>query len=105
MRVVEQGFRGSQICRVLGSPIAFGLTTLLLERGPLSLTDLSRHSRRSKPATLYYLNRLRFAHIIRYESRRGETLYWIKYGDALRRLLESLDAYVVRAGSRLREET
>lgn len=104
MRIIEHRFRASQVCRVLGSPIAFGMATLLLERGPLSLTELARPTRRSKPATCYYLNRMRLAHLIRYESRDGETVYWIKYPAEVRALLVDLAAFVHRAVARLHEE-
>lgn len=94
MRVPEPQFRASQLCRVLGSPVSFGLAAVLLDRGPLSLTQLVRVARRSKSVTCYHLSKLRLAQIVRYENRDGETLYWIKYPGQLRPLLAALDVFV-----------
>jgi hypothetical protein len=104
MRVREHRFRASQVCRVLGSPISYNLACLILRQGPVSLSTLQQQARRSKATTCYHLTKLRLAQIVRYETRQGETVYWIKYPEEVRRLLDALDTFVDRAGQRLRED-
>ena len=104
MRVQENRFRASQVCRILGSPIACALTLLLLDSGPLTLSKLVRHSRRSKQTTCYHLSRLRLVHLVRYETLGSETRYWIKYPDEVRRLVQALEGFVSRATRGLAED-
>ena len=105
MRVPENRFRASQACRILGSPIAFNLAATLLDQGPLSLTRLVGLARRGKPTTCYHLSRLRLAQIVRYETRSGETVYWIKHPRQVRSLLDALDGFISAAGRADRDAT
>lgn len=101
MRIVEKKFRGSLICRVLGYPISYGIVKLLLDKGRLSLEEISKEVRRSNAAVCFQLTKLRLANIIRYERTGKKTLYWVKYPDEVEKILNACDLLVSRISRRL----
>ncbi len=101
MRIVEKKFRGSLICRVLCYPISYGIVKLLLERGKMSLEEISKEIQRTKAAACFQLTKLRLANLIRYERIGKKTLYWVKYPDEVEEILNACDLLVSRISRRL----
>lgn len=104
MKIVEKKFRGSLICRVLGYPISYGIVKLLLDKGRMSLGEISIHVKRSKPAVCFQLTKLRLANIIRYERKGKETTYWVKYPGEVKKIFKSCDLLVSRISHRLEKD-
>lgn len=104
MRIVEKKFRGSIICRVLGYPISYGIVKLLLEKGRMSLEEISSQVQRSKAAVCFQLTKLRLANIVRYERKGKKTLYWVKYPEEVKRIFKSCDSLVTRISRRLEKD-
>jgi DNA-binding transcriptional regulator GbsR (MarR family) len=75
MKIIERKFRGSQLCRVLSYPIAYAIARLLLERGSMTLDEIVKEVRRSKPTVCNHLAKLKLANIVRYEKKWRETKY------------------------------
>jgi len=96
MKIVEKRFRGSIICRVLGYPISYGITKLLLEKGKMDLENIAKNVGRSKAAACIQLTKLRLAHIVRYDKKGKTTTYWIKYPQEIKKLLDTCEALVER---------
>ena len=105
MRIVEKRFRGSQICRVLGYPISYGIVSILLENRKMNLKEIAKNVERSKPAVCFQLTKLRMANIVRYEKRGKETIYWIKYPKEVKELLDVCESLVKRTSERLTKDT
>lgn len=87
MKIIEKRYRGSVLCRILGYPIAHAIVKMLLENGPMDLTQITDSVRISKPGVLAHLRKLKIANIIRYEKSWPKTYYWIKYPEEVRAVL------------------
>lgn len=101
---MEKRFRGSQVCRVLSYPIAYGIVRLLLEKGPLTFDEIVKLVGRSKPAVCHHLSKLRLANIIRYDKKWRSTIYWIKYPEETKLVLRSCEKLVERTTRRLKKD-
>lgn len=101
MEIVERKFRGSQICHLFGSPVAYGIVSFLLEKGYATLDEIARAAKRSKSATCTHLSKLRLAHIVRYDTKNGKTRYWVKYPDEVRSFMRRAEQMAVRASRRI----
>jgi DNA-binding transcriptional regulator GbsR (MarR family) len=104
MKIEERKFRGSQLCRVLGYPIAYAIARLLLENGSMTLDEIVDEVRRSKPTVCGHLAKLKLANIIRYEKKGRETKYWIKYPEVMSEFMDVCDKVVDRTAKRLKED-
>ncbi|MEW6685481.1 MAG: winged helix-turn-helix domain-containing protein [Candidatus Edwardsbacteria bacterium] len=104
MKIIEKRFRGSLVCRVLGYPISYGITKLLLERGRTDLNTIAGEVKRSKSAVCFHLTKLRLANIIRYERTGKITYYWIKYPKEIKKLFDSCESLVKRISRRLEKD-
>jgi DNA-binding transcriptional regulator GbsR (MarR family) len=104
MKIVERKFRGSQLCRVLSYPIAYAIARLLLERGSMTLDEIVKEVRRSKPTVCNHLAKLKLANIVRYEKKWRETKYWIKYPEVLSEFMAICDKVIDRTTQRLKED-
>ncbi len=104
MQIVEKRFRGSVVCRVLGYPISYGITKLLLEKKALDLETIASYVERSKQATCSQLTKLRLANIVRYEKSGKSTIYWIKYPKEVERIFAACETFVRRSSRRLNKD-
>ena len=93
-KMSETMYRASQCCRVLGNPTAYSLLRSLgAERRTPS--SLSRELGVSLSAVSRTLRHLRQVHLVRYETKGMEKVYWVKDG-AVFRVLASLEQLVER---------
>ncbi len=101
MKIVEKRFRGSIICRVLGYPISYGIVKLLLKNGKMNLKAITKSAKRSEATVCYHLTKLRLANLVRYEKEGRNTIYWIKYLQHTKELLDISERLAVRISQRL----
>lgn len=101
MKIVEKRFRGSIICRVLGYPISYGIVKLLLKNGKMNLKAITKSAKRSEATVCYHLTKLRLANLVRYEKEGRNTIYWIKYPQHTKELLDISERLAVRISQRL----
>ena len=92
------------MCRILGYPITYAIVKMLLEKGPMDLTQIAASVRISKPGVLAHLRKLKLANIIRYEKRWPKTYYWIKYPNEVRAMLEKVEILITRTTKRLEQD-
>lgn len=104
MKIVEKKYRGSQVCRVLGYPIAYAITRMLLEKGPMSLDEIVKRVRRSKPTVCNHLAKLKLANIVRYDKQWRRTSYWIKYPEEVGQFMKICEKLVARTTRRLKKD-
>jgi predicted ArsR family transcriptional regulator len=101
MKIIEKKYRGSVLCRILGYPITYAIVKMLLEKGPMDLTQIAAEVSISKPGVLVHLRKLKIANIIRYEKRWPKTFYWVKYPKEIRAVLETIETLVARTTKRI----
>lgn len=104
MQIVEKKFRGSQICRVLSYPISYAVTKMLLERGSMTFDEIVNEVGRAKPTVCNHLSKLKLANIVRYDKKRRQTTYWIKYPEAVNELMSACEQLVDRISQKLQED-
>ena len=104
MPIIEKRFRGSVICRVLGYPISYGIVRLLLERGQMDLEQISNHFRRTKSSICFLLTKLRLANVVRYDRRGKTAIYWIKYPEQVKKILEACEQMAERTTRRIAKD-
>lgn len=97
----ETKYRESRLCRMLGNPIVYRMAVLLAQRGPLTPSELANMTGRSVQTVSGHLATLRVGDIVRYETAKGRTRYWLKHPRQMRGLLGALRR-AVRASTRLR---
>jgi len=95
--MLEILYRESRVAKALGEPPKFSIVELLLERGPLTLLEISNSIRRSKATTCYHLSKLKSLEIVRYETKASGVFYWIKYEKEMREIIQSLTKFVNRS--------
>ncbi|MEO0142282.1 MAG: ArsR family transcriptional regulator [candidate division WOR-3 bacterium] len=94
--MLELLYRESRIAKALGEPPKMAIVSLLLRKGPLTLTEIANAIHRSKTTTCYHLSKLKGFEIVRYETREGSVYYWIKYEKELQGILNALSKFVNR---------
>jgi len=94
--MLEILYRESRIAKALGEPPKLAIVNLLLNRGPLTLSEIANSIHRSKTTTCYHLSKLKSLDIIRYETKENGVCYWIKYEKELRDILKALTKFVNR---------
>jgi DNA-binding transcriptional regulator GbsR (MarR family) len=104
VRIIEKKFRGSLICRLLDYPVAYAITKMLLENGPMPLDDIVKHVKISKPGVCVHLRKLRIGHIIRYEKRWPNTIYRIKYPKEVKLFLDAAEMLASRISRRIKQD-
>jgi predicted transcriptional regulator len=104
MRIQEKRFRGSQVCRVLSYPIAYGIAKMLLERGSMTLDELVKEVRRTKPTVCNHLAKLKLANIVRFEKDGRRTTYRIKYSNEVTEFMRACEKLVERTTQRLKKD-
>ncbi len=104
MEVVEKRFRGSLVCRALSYPISYGIVKMLLENDKMRFSEIQKHVKRTKSTVCFHLTKLRLAHIIRYEKRNKETIYWIKYPKEISAIMDACESFVKRTAQRLEKD-
>jgi DNA-binding transcriptional ArsR family regulator len=93
-KMKESLYRESRVAQVLGEPCKYSIVILLLEQGPLNVTEISRKTRRSQPTISHHLSKLRKLEIVRYETKPNEVCYWVKYSRELSTIIKALRAFV-----------
>lgn len=101
MKILEKKYRGSLICRIFDYPIAYAITKLLLENGPMELDEIVKKVKISKPGVSAHLKKLKIAHIVRYEKRWPKTIYCIKYQKEVKNLLDAAEKLATRITKRI----
>ena len=101
----EALYRESRVAKALGEPARYVITHLLLKNGPLQVSEIVKRIRRSQPTVSHHLAVLRGLEIVRYETKPEGTYYWVKYPAEVRRILESLKAFIQRTTKGLSEES
>ena len=86
----ESKYRESRLCRLLGSPVVYRIVVLLMQQGPLTPARMAKVTGRSVQIISGYLANFPTADVVRYETERGRTRYWIKPIKEIRDVLESL---------------
>lgn len=104
MKIAEKRFRGSQVCRALSYPIAYGIVRILLVRGPLTFDEIVKLVGRSKPAVCHHLSKLRLANIVRFERGWRKTVYFVKYPEEIKEFLNACEKTVERITRRLKKD-
>ncbi len=104
MQIIEKKYRGSQICRVLGYPIPYAIVKLLLERGSMSLDELVKEVKRTKPTVCNHLAKLKLANIVRFDRKSRQTMYRIKYPQEITDFMKICEKLVERITQRLKED-
>lgn len=99
---MEEGqYRESRLCRLLGNPVVYRIVALLGENGPLTPAALGEKTGRSVQTVSGHLAKLRAMDVVRYETRGGKTLYWLKHGVEVEAVVKALEK-LVTASTRLR---
>ncbi len=96
----EAKFRGSRLCRLMGTPVVYQLVLLLGDNGPLTPSKLAKFAGRSVQTVSEHLGKLRAADIVRYDSKGKEVHYWLKHKRDTLALLKAIEK-VVHATSKL----
>jgi len=98
-KMSETMYRASQCCRVLGNPTAYSLVRCLgVERRTPS--GLSQELGVSPTTVSRTLRHLRQVHLVRYETRGMEKVYWVKDGIVLK-ILDLLEELAERMRRKL----
>jgi DNA-binding transcriptional ArsR family regulator len=97
----EIKYRESRLCRMLGNPVVYRMAVLLAQRGPLTPSELAKMTGRAVQTISGHLATLRVGDVVRYETARGRTRYWLKHPRQMRGLLGALRR-TVRASAKLR---
>lgn len=93
----EMSYRESRTARALGDPAKYAIVEILLKQGATNVNDIARLVHRSQPTVSYHLTRLKSLELVRFETRGGCVLYWIKYPEELKAIFQALSAFVKRA--------
>lgn len=104
MKLVEERFRRSVICRVLGYPISYAIVKMLLEKGEIDLETIAACVQRTKATVCSHLTKLRLANIVRYEKSGRSTSYRIKYPKEAKGILDACEVLVRRISIRLNKD-
>jgi DNA-binding transcriptional regulator GbsR (MarR family) len=104
MKILEKKYRGSMICRIFDYPVAYAITKLLLNNGPMELDEIVRKVGISKPGVSLHLRKLKIAHIVRYEKKWPKTIYWIKYPKEVKNLLNAAEKLAIRITRRINKD-
>lgn len=100
----EALYRESRIAKAIGEPGRYLIVHLLLEHGPLRVSEIAKRVRRSQPTVSHHLSVLRGLEIVRYETKPNGINYWIKYPREARKLVTSLREFVRRTQLGLEDE-
>lgn len=103
--MAEVSYRESRIARALGDPSKFAIVDLLLKRGPLDLSDISHAIHRSESTVCHHLSKLKNLEMVRYETREKGVVYWIKYPEKMKSIMDSLEAFVEHSQKNAQKET
>ena len=101
----EISYRESRIARALGEPPKFAIVDLLLKNGPSSPSDISNAIHRAKSTVCYHLSNLKSLEIVRYETRKKGVIYWIKYPEKTKSIMDSLEVFVKYSQENIQKET
>jgi len=94
-------YRESRVARTLGDPAKYAIINLLLKRGPMNVTAISKMVHRAESTVSHHLSKLRSLEIVRYEVKIDGVYYWIKYSKELKSIVGSLKIFVKRSQYRL----
>jgi DNA-binding transcriptional ArsR family regulator len=86
----ESRYRESRLCRLLGNPVVYQVVVLLESSGPLTPSKLAELTDRSVATISIHLAKLRTADVVRYDTRRKQTRYWLKHKREMKDLLNTL---------------
>ena len=95
--MLEVLYRESRIAKALGEPAKLAIINLLLNKGPLTLSEIANSIHRSKTTTCYHLSKLKSLEIVRYETKDDGVVYWIKYEKEIKDIMKSLTKFVNRS--------
>jgi len=90
----EKHYRGSRLCRLLGSPVIYQLMVLLDGEGPLTPSKMAKLTGRQISTISSHLAKLRGADVVRYDTRGKETRYWLKHKTEMRGFLKTMERVV-----------
>ncbi|OYD17127.1 hypothetical protein CH333_01820 [candidate division WOR-3 bacterium JGI_Cruoil_03_44_89] len=94
--MAEYLYRSCRVAGAFGKPAKLSIIDLLMKRGPLSLSEISKSIHRSKGATCQHLSILKKLDIVRYETEKKRTKYWIKYPEEVKSIIDSIEVFVTR---------
>ena len=97
----ESQYRESRVCRLIGNPVVYWIVALLAENGPLTPAALGEKTGRTVQTVSGLLAKLRGIDVVRYETKGGKTLYWLKHGDEVQAVLKALKK-LVESSTRLK---
>ncbi|MGB3341491.1 MAG: winged helix-turn-helix domain-containing protein [bacterium] len=104
MKILENKYRGSLICRAVSYPIAYAIVKMLLDEGPMNLDDIVGRVNRTKPNVCQHLAKLKLANMVRYEKEHRKTRYWIKYPEEVRSFFACCEKLVERTTKRIKQD-
>lgn len=100
----EALYRESRVAKALGEPARYLIINLLLEHGPLSVSEVTERIHRSQPTVSHHLSVLRNLEIVRYETKPDGVSYWIKYPREISRIIETLRQFTRRIQEGLEDD-
>lgn len=101
----ELSYRESRIARALGDPPKFAIVELLLKNEQSTPSEISHAIHRSKSTVSYHLSKLKSLEIVRYETRKKGVIYWIKYPEKTKSIMDSLEAFVKHSQENMQKGT
>lgn len=102
--MTEAKYRASRTARLLGNPSVYLVVEAMLGAGAVTPTALSRRVKRNLTTVSNYLKSLKLAEVVRFESDGHHNWYRVKYPDAVRRVLRSLDGLARRSARGIRAQ-
>ena len=102
--MVEESYRQSRLCRLLGNPITFAVVQLLAENKDLSPSEIAGAVGRSVSRISNVLGALRLAEMVRYDTDGKRARYRLKHPREVRRVIDALAGFVKTASAVRHEE-
>ena len=90
-------YRESRVAKALGEPAKYAIVNLLFENGPTNVTEIVKAVKRSQSTISHHLAQLKNLEIVRFEIKKDGFYYWLKYPDAVGKILSALKGFVKRS--------